>query len=163
MLKVLAAVAFLLGALAYAEPAEANDLFKATLTGGEEAPPVGPVDTDTGGKATLSLNKSETEIEFQLRVDDGERITQAHIHCGDVGVNGPIVVFLAGLNEAGYDVDGKWVGNATITDSSIVNTSCGATVAALAESMRGGHTYANVHSFDHPGGVVRGQIRPTHD
>jgi hypothetical protein len=156
MRKALAGVAVLLGVLAYAETAQAKDHFKATLSGEEEVP---PVDTDTEGRATLSLNKSETEIEFQLRVEDGERITQAHIHCGDVGVNGPVVVFLAGLNAAGYDVDGKWVSNATITDTSIVDPACGATVAALAESMRGGHTYANVHSFDHPAGVVRGQIR----
>jgi hypothetical protein len=160
MLKVLAGLTILVGAVAYAGPAEAKDQFKATLSGGEEVP---PVDTDTEGRALLSLNKKETEIEFQLRVEDGEGITQAHIHCGDVGVNGPVVVFLAGLNPAGYDVDGKWVSNATITDASIVDPSCGATVAALAESMRGGHTYANVHSLDHPAGVVRGQIRPTHD
>jgi hypothetical protein len=160
MLKVLGGVAVLLSALAYAEPAEAKDLFKATLSGGEEVP---PVVTDTEGEARLRLNNTETEIEFELRVDDGEGITQAHIHCGVAGVNGDVVVFLAGLNLVGYDVDGKWVSNATITDASIVDADCGATVAALAESMRDGRTYVNVHSVAHPAGVVRGQIEPTHN
>jgi hypothetical protein len=162
MLKFLAVLAVLLSALAYAEPAEAKDQFRASLSGDEEVP---PVDTDTEGEARLSLNKSNTEIEFQLRVDDGEGITQAHIHCGDVGVNGDVVVFLAGFNPGGYDVDGNWVSNATITDASIVNpsTDCGETVAQLAEAMRGGHTYVNVHSSAHIAGVIRGQIKPTHD
>jgi len=81
-----------------------------------------------------------------------------HIHCALVGVNGPVVVFLAGLHAAGLDIDGKWVSNATITNTSIVNTLCGATVAALAESMRNRNTYVNVHSVAHPGGEVRGQV-----
>ena len=159
MLKVLVGAAVLFTAITYAENAAAAELFKATLSGDEEVP---PVVTDTEGMALLQLNKGETEIEFQLHVSDGVSITMAHIHCGDVGVNGDVVVFLAGFNPAGYDVDGKWVSNATITDDSIVDADCGATVSALAASMRGGHAYVNVHSLAHPAGVVRGQIEPTH-
>ena len=49
-----------------------------------------------------------------VKENAGVRITQAHIHCAPAGVNGPVVVFLAGLHAAGLDVDGKWVSNATI-------------------------------------------------
>jgi CHRD domain len=157
MRKIFATMAVLLTVVVYAGMANADELFKATLTGDQEVP---PVTTDTTGKAFFRLNKAETEIEIQLDVNDGERITQSHIHCASVGVNGPVVVFLAGLHAAGLDVDGKWVSNATIKDTSIVNTACGATVLALAAEMRNGNTYANVHSVDHPGGVVRGQIEP---
>jgi hypothetical protein len=161
MFKTLARVAVLVTAITYADRAGADELFKATLSGDEEVP---PVTTDTTGTALLRLNKAETEIGFQLHVNDGVGIQQAHIHCGPPGVNGPIVVFLAGLNPAGYDVDGKWVSNATITDANILDatTTCGAIVSALAESMRNGQAYANVHSVDHPAGVVRGQIETTH-
>jgi hypothetical protein len=155
-MKILATFAALLTLVACAAVADADELFKATLTGDQEVP---PVVTDTTGKAFFRLNKAETEIEIQLHVNDGSRITQAHIHCGAVGVNGPIVVFLAGLHAGGLDIDGKWVGNATITDASITNVTCGATVAALAASMRAGNTYANVHSVSNPSGVVRGQIQ----
>ena len=157
MRKIFATVAVLL-TVVYAGMANADELFKATLTGDQEVPPVGPVITDTTGKAFFRLNKAEDEIEIQLHVNDGVRITQSHIHCAPAGVNGPVVVFLAGLHGAGLDIDGKWVSNATIKTTSIVNTACGATVSALAASMRAGNTYANVHSVAHPAGVVRGQI-----
>ena len=159
MLKTLARAAVLVIAITYADRAGADELFKATLSGDEEVPPVA---TDTTGRALLKLNQAETEIGFQLHVNDGVGIQQAHIHCAAVGANGPVVVFLAGFNQAGYDVDGKWVSNATIIDASIVDTTCGATVSALAESMRNGRAYANVHSVDHLAGVVRGQIEATH-
>jgi len=157
MRKIFATVTVLFSVLVYSGMVNADELFKATLTGDQEVP---PVTTDTTGKALFRLNKAETEIEIQLHVNDGVRITQSHIHCAPAGVNGPIVVFLAGLHAAGLDVDGKWVSNATITDTSIVNTACGSTVSALAASMRSGNTYANVHSVAHPAGVVRGQIEP---
>jgi len=157
MRKIFATVTVLFSVLVYSGMVNADELFKATLTGDQEVP---PVTTDTTGKALFRLNKAETEIEIQLHVNDGVRITQSHIHCAPAGVNGPIVVFLAGLHAAGLDVDGKWVSNATITNTSIVNTACGSTVSALAASMRSGNTYANVHSVAHPAGVVRGQIEP---
>jgi hypothetical protein len=144
-----------LTALVYTGPANADELFKANLTGDQEVP---PVTTETTGKAFLRLNKAETEIEIQLSVGDGVRITQSHIHCAPAGVNGPIIIFLAGLHAAGLDIDGKWVSNATIKDTSIVNTACGSTVAAVAQQMRNGNTYVNVHSVAHPGGEVRGQV-----
>jgi hypothetical protein len=141
--------------LVYTGAANADELFKANLSGDEEVP---PVVTETTGRALLRLNKAQTEIEIQLSVSDGVRITQSHIHCAPAGVNGPIVIFLAGLHAAGLDIDGKWVSNATIKDTSIVNTACGSTVAAIAQQMRNGNTYVNVHSVAHGGGEIRGQV-----
>ena len=155
MRKSFAAAAVLMALVSFTGAASADELFKAILSGDQEVP---PVTTETTGKAFLLLNKDETSIEFQLHVSSGVRITQSHIHCAAAGVNGPVVVFLAGLHAAGLDIDGKWVGNATIKDSSIVNTSCGSTVAELAASMRSGNAYVNVHSVANPSGVVRGQV-----
>jgi len=155
LLKVLAVLG-ITGALA--SNATADELFKANLSGDQEVPPVA---TDSAGMAIFRLDKSETSIEIQLRVDKGVGITQSHIHCAPAGVNGPIVVFLAGLHAAGLDVNGKWVSNAFLSDASIVNPACGGTIADLAESMRTGNTYVNVHSQAVPGGVIRGQIQPS--
>jgi len=66
-------------------------------------------------------------------------VTQAHLHCARAGVNGPVVVFLAGFHDKGWNVDGKWVSNASLTIANIINTTCGATVSELAAAMRAGN------------------------
>lgn len=124
---------------------------------------IAPVATDTSGKFRFKLNKDGTKADIALSVNDGVRIQQAHLHCALAGVNGPIVVFLAGLNAAGYNVDGKWISNVTLTDSSISNNLCGDTLSNLASFMRAGMVYVNVHSVANPGGHIRGQVEPSKD
>ncbi|TMI90456.1 MAG: CHRD domain-containing protein [Bacillati bacterium ANGP1] len=129
--------------------------FEAFMTGDQEVPPVA---TEMLGSVGIRFNDDFTAAKFTLTVKDGVRVTQAHIHCGAQGTNGPIVVFFAGPHAPGWDVDGKWIDHAQFTDANIVNTACGATLDALAQSMEAGNTYANVHTVAHPGGEIRGQI-----
>ena len=136
-----------------------GDKFRAKLTGSQEVTtPPGGVDTDTAGKARFELNDARTELEFELEVEDGVRVTQAHIHCAPAGSNGPIVIFLAGFHDKGWDVDGDWIGDATATGANVTNNACGSTLAEIAQAMAEGRTYANVHTVAHPAGEVRGQI-----
>ncbi len=72
--------------------------------------------------------------------------------------NGPVAAFLAGNHPRGWDVDGKWIDNATLTDANVMPTGCGTTLAELIAAMRDGGTYVNVHNQANPGGEVRGQI-----
>lgn len=157
MRKLTPVVMAVVAALYLAGVAGASEQFKAKLTGDQEAPI--PVDTDTTGSFSINFNKTLTSAEFVLAVADGQRVTQAHLHCGPAGVAGPIVVFLAGLISTGIDVDGKWVHNVTITDANIINPACGATLADLVASIRAGNVYANVHTLAHTGGEVRGQLQ----
>src|SRR5207237_3983741 len=53
--------------LGFADLAQADELFKATMTGDQEVP---PVVTNTTGKVFFLLNKEETAMEFQLHVSD---------------------------------------------------------------------------------------------
>jgi len=69
---------------------------RARLSGDQEVP---PVTTITTGRFRIEFNENETAAKFELRVNDGERVRQAHIHCAPAGVNGAIVAFLAGLHE----------------------------------------------------------------
>ena len=130
--------------------------FKAVLTGANEVP---PVPTAASGKAEFEVNRDQTKIKFELKIRNATNIlgaAGAHIHCGEEGVNGPVVVFLAGPVGGGFD--GKVEIEATLTDANIVNTACGATIAALVQSMMDGNTYVNAHSPAFPGGEIRGQI-----
>lgn len=139
--------------------------FRTRLSGDEEIPE--PVDTDTSGRATVEFDRGLTEGEFRLRVNDGKRITQTHIHCAPAGENGPVVAFLAGFHELGWDVDGLWIKNATITDDNIIptdpadNPTCPVAITdleSLVAAIREGNAYVNVHDVENPAGVVRGQL-----
>ncbi len=144
--------------LAFASTAFAHDglHLEAQLRGGNEVP---PVDTDTRGSFEVLQSRDGRSAEYTLRVNDGTRLTQAHFHCGPAGANGPVIVFLAGLHPPGWDVDGRWISNATLTDDNVVNPQCGATLADIFEQARVGNVYVNVHSVAHPAGVIRGQLR----
>jgi hypothetical protein len=103
-------------------------------------------------------------MKFKLNVANGEGITQAHIHCGPPGVNGPVVVFLYGFNAAGTDNNGT-LNEGVITAANVIprpdSAACPGGVATLADvvaKMRSGGAYTNVHTIDFPGGEIRGAI-----
>jgi len=138
-------------------PIAGAETFKARMSGDQEAP-IPVTDQGTTGKFEIQFNRDLTEGEYKLVVNGGIKVTQAHLHCGPVGVAGPVIIFLAGFAAAGWDVDGQWITNATITDSSIVNTACGKTLADVVANAAAGNVYVNAHSVAKPGGVIRGQL-----
>jgi hypothetical protein len=130
--------------------------FRVSLSGDNEVP---PVLTDTAGDAIIHVDSTLSEIRFKLDVRNGDALlgaAGAHFHCAPAGANGPVVAFVAGSFPPGYDGDAQL--RATLTDASIINPVCGASIAELVGSMLDGNVYLNVHSTDHPGGVIRGQV-----
>ena len=165
MRRILASIIALSGVLAIQAAAFAADdkNFRARLRGGDEVP---PVSTDTRGKVKLKFNNAETKIKFRIKLRKGVRITQAHLHCAPEGANGPIVAFLAGFHDLGWDVNGNWIRKTTLTNDNILadntpGTNCPDdidTIADLLDSMLDGNIYVNVHSVANPDGEVRGQV-----
>jgi hypothetical protein len=123
------------------------------------------VNTETVGKVEIRFNADKTKAEFELEVRKGVRVTQAHKHFAAKGVNGLVVVFLAGLHNRGWDVDGSWVENGTVTDENVMPPSSPAcphvinNLRDLVQAMRMGDTYVNVHTVANPAGEVRGQLK----
>ena len=161
LLPLLATLLF----LAVSAPALGDDglKFAAELTGAEEVP---PVQTATTGKVEVEFNADATAADFELEVFDGVAVTQAHLHCGAAGQNGPVVVFLFGFIPGGFDVDGQ-IAEFTLTDANVaaVGADCLPvigreinTLADLLDAARDGLIYANVHTVANPGGEVRGQL-----
>jgi CHRD domain len=154
-----------LGLLAVAPAAVAGDNFVATLSGDQEVP---PRDTQARGVATFKLRADGTALEFKLNVANIDNVFAAHIHCGAVGVNGPVGVTLFMGMPAGGRVDGT-LAEGTITAPDPANLCGWADLAAVLAAMGSGNTYVNVHTNDgvdppntgpgdFPGGEIRGQV-----
>jgi CHRD domain len=164
MLVVMLALGLL--ALTLAPAAVAGDNFVATLSGGQEVP---ARDTQARGVATFKLRQDGTALEFKVNVANIDNPFMAHIHCGAVGVNGPIGVTLFMGAPAGGRVNGTLAeGAITAPDP---GNACGWTdLAAVLAAIDSGATYVNVHTNDgvdppntgpgdFPGGEIRGQVR----
>jgi len=158
MVIILALLVFVSGAAFANGSGDGGRRFSARLLGANEVP---AVTTGTLGSVAIKFNATFSAAEFSLTIRKGVRITQAHIHCGPAGQNGPVIVFLAGLHAPGWDVNGRWVSHVTVTNANVVLTTspCGSTLADLAQAMRDGNMYVNAHSVANPGGEVRGQLR----
>jgi CHRD domain len=150
-----------LGSTVSAQPTN----FRAVISGGDEVP---PRDTGARGVAIFRLDGAGTELGFRLVVANIENVFAAHIHCGVVGVNGPIGVTLFAGAPAGGRTDGVLAaGSLTAPDP---GNGCGwADLAAVVAALESGNAYVNVHTNDgvdppnsgpgdFPGGEIRGQV-----
>ena len=163
---IMLGVMLTLGLLALAPSAVAGDNFVATLSGGQEVP---ARDTQAVGVATFKLSEDGTTLRFKLNVANLDNAFAAHIHCGAVGVNGPVGVTLFMGVPAGGTVNGT-LAEGTITAPDPGNGCDWTDLAAVLAAMGSGDTYVNVHTNDgvappntgpgdFPGGEIRGQVR----
>jgi len=155
-----------LALLALTPSALAGDNFVATLAGDQEVP---ARDTQAVGVATFKLHADGTALRFKVNVANLDNAAAAHIHCGGVGVNGPVGVTLFLGAPAGGGVNGT-LAEGTITAPDPGNGCGWADLAAVLAALGSGATYVNVHTNDgvapvntgpgdFPGGEIRGQIR----
>jgi hypothetical protein len=146
--------------------AAVNNNFRTHLSGDEEVP---VRVTNAQGQAIFQLSDDGTELSYKLIVANIENVVQAHIHLGQPGVNGNIVVFLYGLVPAGGGRTDGVLAEGTITADDLINDLAGQPLSVLIDEMRAGNTYVNVHTNDgvgdpntgpgdFPGGEVRGQL-----
>jgi uncharacterized Zn-binding protein involved in type VI secretion len=115
-----------------------------TLTSVAEVPaPVAPAAANIiNGSATFSVNPATNAITGTMTITgDFGRVVAAHIHDGDVGVAGPVVVPLV---DSG---NGIWVVQAGTVLSA----------AQTADFIAGGY-YVNAHTALNTAGEIRGQL-----
>src|SRR5262245_15953218 len=123
--------------LALAPVSTAQTLFRASLDGSQETP---PISTTATGWATFALTPNHTLAYFVN--SQGLVATAAHIHEGARGQGGPIVFVLSG----GPD---------------IYTGTTAALTAAQEDTLRASGYYVNIHTNDHLNGDIRGQIEPS--
>lgn len=135
--------------------------YEATLSGEPHG-----VETEASGEATFEVEAHEDGMDahYELTVENICDVTQAHIHLGAEGEDGPIVVWL--YPEEGMEpelVEGLFSGTlaeGTITEDDFVGEWEGADFETARETVETGGAYVNVHTEEHPGGEIRGQIEP---
>jgi hypothetical protein len=114
-------------------------VLRAELTGEEEVP--GPGDPDGSGSATIILIRPNT-ICYVLTAENIAPATAAHIHVGERGEAGPVVVPLN--NPPTYGVSG----GCTQADPALVSN--------IQENPE--NYYVNVHNEEYREGAIRGQL-----
>jgi CHRD domain len=152
--------------LALATVAKADQI-GALLTGYEESP---SVSTTGSGEFTATVDRDVIEFTETYSGLQGT-VTQSHIHVGQLGVNGSIVIFLcqtaANPDPTGLAPECPQEGtvSGTITTANVIagetasQQLAAGDLAAVVAAIEAGAAYANVHTDVSPGGEIRGQIR----
>ncbi len=127
---------------------------KADLSGSSEVP---PVTTSGTGLTALAIDSSQMSVDFNLITYGLVDVTQAHIHIGPPGVNGPVVAFLFGFADPPVTRDGI-LAQGTLTESDLIPVVdvFDGTMETLLDHLRAGTAYVNVHTVENPGGEIRG-------
>jgi glucose/arabinose dehydrogenase len=129
--------------------------FNATLLGREEVPSTA---TGASAQADFRLARDGT-LRFSLSATGPiENVTQAHIHLGARGQNGPIVAFLLQNDPAGVDFEaGDTIAEGALADADVIaRPGFEANVTSLLARIRQGRTYVNLHTVAFPAGEIRG-------
>jgi hypothetical protein len=127
--------------------------FMTQLSSQEEAP---PTDSQATGSAEFTPMGTDS-VMYNVNATNIEGVTAGHIHSGQQGENGPIVVTLFN-----YDSPMNQVSESgSITADKLEGPMAGKQLSDLATAMSNGSTYVNIHTEQNPNGEIRGQISGT--
>lgn len=116
-------------------------LISARLDGSQEVP---AVSTNAAGVASFVINATRDSICVNISVTGlSGPITGAHVHEGDMGVSGPVLINLSSF------VNGNRI--MTVLTGTAVST-------ANISKFLSGKFYVNVHTAANPNGEIRGQL-----
>jgi hypothetical protein len=125
-----------------------------TVLNGKNEVPSHPDVTATGISGFI-VNSGNSKIWYQIEAEGLKGVTQAHIHSGKVGENGPVVATLfKGSKDA---VNGALV-QGSITADKLEGPLKGKSISDLVNLIDKSSAYVNVHTQSFPDGEIRGQI-----
>jgi Cu/Zn superoxide dismutase len=116
---------------------ETDDRYTAFMAGVHEVP---EVVTDGRGLGIFHLNHAKTSVHIKvLFLGLTSNVSGAHIHNAQAGANGPVIFDLDPMLN-GNTIEGTWDPGVHL------------------DALLAGELYINVHTDNHPGGEIRGQI-----
>src|SRR5262245_10372223 len=171
MKRLAIAIMAMAGVWATATVAAADQL-RALLTGYEEPPSA--VSTTGRGEFSAVISDDGETIHYRESFSRLQgKVTQSHIHVGQIGIGGSVVIFLC-QTASNPDPTGlapqcpqEGTVSGVITAANVIAGSqapqqlAAGDLAAVVTAIRAGAAYANVHTQVSPGGEIRGQIRTT--
>ena len=139
--------------------------YSAVLTGDDEVPAVSTV---AGGTLTIDIDEGNEEIDWELTYSGLQAaVSQAHIHLGQPGINGGIVLWFCKTTQTAPDGTATCPQSGTLSgtfSASSVQAISGQQIAAsdfeaAVAFIKKGFAYANVHTSASTGGEIRGQVK----
>jgi hypothetical protein len=151
ILLILAALAIAAIPTAYTNSFAQEQKAVANLSGQEEVP---PVQTQATGTAEFTLMGMES-VNYTVNASNIQGATAGHIHLGNPGENGPIVITLFK-----YDTPMNQVSEAgSFTAAGQEGPMAGQPFQELGTAALNGNLYVNIHTETNPNGEIRGQIQ----
>jgi hypothetical protein len=130
-----------------------NEKFRAKLDGNNEVPPV-----DTPAEGVITFKSKGDVLTWKLNVTGITDATALKIYQGMKTENGQPIVDLMKTSKHSDSTTGmKMRGN--ITDSDLEGALDGKTIDDLKTELGGGNAYVNLHTAEHPDGMIRGQTQ----
>ena len=162
VLVALAAGSYALAAQGGAR-ANGSPKFTASLKSYSEVPAVSSTGTGTF-EAALS-NPATLHYKLTYSGLEGGNTLFAHVHVGQVDVNGGVSFFLCGGGGKPACPNGEGTVEGDITAADVIGITTQQVPAGafdeIVQVMRDGQSYANVHTTASPGGEIRGQVKGT--
>jgi hypothetical protein len=101
------------------------------------------------------VNSGNSKVWYQIEAEGLKGVTQAHIHSGKAGENGPVVATL--FKGSKDTVNGALV-QGSITSDKLEGPLKGKSISDLVNLMDDSSAYVNIHTQSFPDGEIRGQI-----
>jgi len=142
--RIVIAVACVTAVAAWAVASKAApETIKVALSGAQQVP---PVETSGSGTADLTYDAATRVLTWSVTYSGlSAPATMAHFHGpAAAGANGPVTIWISNKGSA---VESPIKGEATLTPEQ-------------AAQFTAGEWYVNVHTSAHPGGEIRGQVKP---
>ena len=152
---VLAAILSISVSVIFANPVNAQQQngYLTVLNGKNEVP--SHPDVTATGISGFIVNSGNSKIWYQIEAEGLKGVTQAHIHSGKVGENGPVVATL--FKGSKDTVNGALV-QGSITADKLEGPLKGKSISDLVNLIDKSSAYVNVHTQSFPDGEIRGQI-----
>jgi hypothetical protein len=156
------AIAVAAAAGAVERAAAVEEFFAAKLRAGNETPAtLGTVGSGIWGG---QLDAAEGSLAFELHYSglEGGAVAAAHLHLGQPGTTGGVIVHICGTGGTSPCPAPPGVVTGVMTASSVVAIAAqgvpAGDFARLVRALRRGDIYVNVHTATYPGGEVRGKV-----